>query len=98
MPMIAYPVAEILLWIWFVNRYSLMDAFLLCLTTGIVGLLICSMQARALLREMSSARTQMAGEGLGQIRFPSRTLHRLTVIFGGLFFSFQVWRPKSLEL
>lgn len=76
-----YPIAEVTGWYYFIDKYSFMDAFWLCSTTGIVGLMISSMQGRAFLAEMNRSQGQVNG----QVQFGSRAFHRLIVMFGGLF-------------
>ena len=83
MLLFVYPFCEIATWYWFIDRYSFWDAILLCLSSGAVGLIIVSMQGRALLTEMSQAQMQAWRQGDNSAP-PARAFQRLAIIFGGL--------------
>ena len=81
-----YPLSEFVAWYVFIDRYSFFDAFLLCLSTGVVGLFIVSLHAKALLTEVTLAapRAQASGGDFRKL-LSLKSLHRLLIMAGGLF-------------
>ena len=78
---IAYPFLELYIVVKFIDHYSFSDFFFLTLSSGILGLIIMSLQGRATLAALQKS---LAG---GQ--FPkSEILHRALIMLGGLLIFF----------
>ena len=84
-----YPLSEFAAWYFFIDRYSFWDAFLLCLSTGLVGLIIVSMHGRALLGDLAKAQIdlqtgQARGTDLRSV-LSATAFNRVAIMAGGLF-------------
>jgi UPF0716 protein FxsA len=72
-----YPLAEILMWSSFIQNFGWGDAFLWCLLSGFVGLIIMRMQGGAALLELQTSAQQGKMPG-------KSAAHRLLMSLGGL--------------
>jgi len=83
---VLYPLSEFAAWYLFISRYSFWDAVLLCFSTGLVGIFIVSMHAKALLADLAMAAPR-AGQVGGDFRklLTQKSLNRLLIMIGGLF-------------
>ena len=72
------PIVEIYAWYEFIQVYSFWDAFLFCITTGLLGMGIISLVGRAALKSMQ--------ESLRQNQLPeSMVMNRGVTMMGGIF-------------
>ena len=74
---VLYPIAEIVAWISFIQKYSFLDGVLWCFLSAAVGIFIMRLQGSAAFQELQ----QSAQQG----RLPSsRATHHLLMSFGGI--------------
>jgi UPF0716 family protein affecting phage T7 exclusion len=85
-----YPLSEFVAWYFFIDKYSFWDAFLLCVSTGFVGLIIVSMHGRALLGDLTKAQMDLQSgpaRGATDLRsvLSATAFNRIAIMAGGLF-------------
>jgi UPF0716 family protein affecting phage T7 exclusion len=78
-----YPLSEFTAWYFFIDKFSFLDAILLCFTTGAVGLFITSLHMKALLQDLALVNLSRPDQDPKKI-LAGKAINRMAIIFGGL--------------